>query len=585
MRLVGRIIQIHKAASRVDLFLLCLLLQHNLASYCGCNLHTPGSSRYCCKEHSAADTTEEACQVLLPSTPLGPRTMSEVTPTEFLPFEDKDFDLLAEPQDYPLDSFFHQFFNHDQSSLDSSENSNGSSNLFEDLDMGVLSSNDPFIDHTASNTPAAQYQPLHSWRANSWREHKVTPVPQNQKLVHRLRPEGVAITGSELLELEGKDRTYTHRGTNLSSPPTTPANKPLRKKRASRPATFSASQRVHKSSKASARGGVVSPKMMQSSYYARQESPFYDWTERFQQFNLQIPSNQLPISPPPSAKVLQQEPSVNFMQGPGDTEPISPVSPTSFVRRASKVRRHSRMATSHVFQPTIHEQRRQSVMWMQNPDADFTISPTQIHPSWTPNIQQSTSLYPDFEPLTEPQEFSQLPPDFSQGLMINCGPFDELPRTATATNFFPTAQGTFQTSSTTVDEDDYVSDVSPGTSIIHRYAGTPRSQRSLSPSPPSSPSPSSRPRRRSKPNRRKYSSGNTPKTPKTPNGASMGFVNFTPEDSKKILTGVAPSGSSKTKARREREANDKRRKLSEAAAKAIRELGGDVERLKKELLN
>ena len=512
--------------------------------------------------------------------------MSEVTPTEFPPFEDKDFDLLAEPQDYPLDNFFHQFFNHDQSSLDSSENSNGSSNLFDDLDMGVLSSNDPFIDHIPSNTQAAQYQPLHSWRANSWREHKVTPVPQSQKLVHRLRPEGAAITSSELLELEGKDRAYTHCGINLSSPPLTPANKPSRKKRVSRPATsFSPSQRVQKSSKASARGGIVSPKMMQSSYYARQDSPFHDWTERFQHFNLQIPPNELPISPPPSVKVLQQEPSVNFMPALEDAEPISPVSPTSFARRASKVRRHSRMATSHVFHPTIHEQRRQSVMWMQNPDSDFTISPTQIHPSWTPNLQETTSLYPDFELPTEPQEFSQLPPDFSQGLMIDCGPFDELTPAAPTTNFFPTAQDTFQTSSTAVDEDDYASDISPGTSIIPRYDETPGSQRSPSPSPPSSPSPTSRSRRRSKLNRRKHSSGNTPKTPRTPNGASMGFVNFTPEDSKKILTGVAPSGSSKTKARREREAFDKRRKMSEAATKAIRELGGDVERLKKELLN
>lgn len=62
----------------------------------------------------------------------------------------------------------------------------------------------------------------------------------------------------------------------------------------------------------------------------------------------------------------------------------------------------------------------------------------------------------------------------------------------------------------------------------------------------------------------------------------MGFVNFTPNDSRKILGGVAPSGSSKTKARRDKEASDRRRKLSEAAAKAIREAGGDVEALKKE---
>jgi hypothetical protein len=60
---------------------------------------------------------------------------------------------------------------------------------------------------------------------------------------------------------------------------------------------------------------------------------------------------------------------------------------------------------------------------------------------------------------------------------------------------------------------------------------------------------------------------------------TVSFVNFTPNDSQKILTGVAPSGSSKTKARREQEARDRRRKLSEAALNAVRKAGGDVEAL------
>lgn len=60
---------------------------------------------------------------------------------------------------------------------------------------------------------------------------------------------------------------------------------------------------------------------------------------------------------------------------------------------------------------------------------------------------------------------------------------------------------------------------------------------------------------------------------------TVSFVNFTPSDSQKILTGVAPSGSSKTKARRELEARERRRKLSEAALNAVRSAGGDVEAL------
>lgn len=62
----------------------------------------------------------------------------------------------------------------------------------------------------------------------------------------------------------------------------------------------------------------------------------------------------------------------------------------------------------------------------------------------------------------------------------------------------------------------------------------------------------------------------------------VGFVNFTPDDSKKILLGVAPSGSSKTKARREKEAADKRRRLGMAAARAVFEAGGDVGSLERQ---
>ncbi|OJJ49262.1 hypothetical protein ASPZODRAFT_150178 [Penicilliopsis zonata CBS 506.65] len=82
-------------------------------------------------------------------------------------------------------------------------------------------------------------------------------------------------------------------------------------------------------------------------------------------------------------------------------------------------------------------------------------------------------------------------------------------------------------------------------------------------------------------------SNSGPKPVKGPSGSprgankavSVSFVNFTAHDSKKILTGVAPSGSSKTKARREQEAKERRRKLSEAALNAVRNAGGDVEAL------
>lgn len=65
-------------------------------------------------------------------------------------------------------------------------------------------------------------------------------------------------------------------------------------------------------------------------------------------------------------------------------------------------------------------------------------------------------------------------------------------------------------------------------------------------------------------------------------GGGIGFVNFTPSDGTVLMTGVAPSGSSKTKARREKEAMERRRRLSEAAMKAVAAAGGDIEKLKQQ---
>ncbi|KAL9585734.1 MAG: hypothetical protein Q9212_001353 [Teloschistes hypoglaucus] len=93
---------------------------------------------------------------------------------------------------------------------------------------------------------------------------------------------------------------------------------------------------------------------------------------------------------------------------------------------------------------------------------------------------------------------------------------------------------------------------------------------------------SSRNRRRSKAALRRKSAGNL-KSPKS--AVTMGFVNFTPNDSQRILTGVAPSGSSKTKARREQEANEKKRKMSLAMLRAVEEAGGDPEPLRKEMID
>lgn len=63
------------------------------------------------------------------------------------------------------------------------------------------------------------------------------------------------------------------------------------------------------------------------------------------------------------------------------------------------------------------------------------------------------------------------------------------------------------------------------------------------------------------------------------NNNAIQFINFTPSHGQQLLDGVAPSGSSGTKARREKEARDRERVLSEAAVRAVLEAGGHADEL------
>ncbi|CUS08868.1 unnamed protein product [Tuber aestivum] len=92
---------------------------------------------------------------------------------------------------------------------------------------------------------------------------------------------------------------------------------------------------------------------------------------------------------------------------------------------------------------------------------------------------------------------------------------------------------------------------------------------------PSRPGPSSR-RKASTGSIRSQVKSGAPPALCIPGDTEMAFVNYTPQDKTRILNGVAPSGSSKTKARREREATEKRRRLAAAAAAAVEAAGGDA---------
>lgn len=73
-----------------------------------------------------------------------------------------------------------------------------------------------------------------------------------------------------------------------------------------------------------------------------------------------------------------------------------------------------------------------------------------------------------------------------------------------------------------------------------------------------------------------------PETRSAGDGAGVGFINFTPQDKRALMLGVAPSGSSKTKAKRDKEELERRRRLGEVAFKAVEAAGGDASMLAEE---
>ncbi|MCJ1407104.1 hypothetical protein MMC19_001174 [Ptychographa xylographoides] len=492
-----------------------------------------------------------------------------------LPFENKDPSAFNPSFNPSFEGFFDLQFNMDQGFPESSDNSN-ESNFFAELDTG-FSQGISFDEAALAQAGSPKYQQVHCWQANAWRQQKITPVPQSQKLVHRMRPDGVAISSTELLTLEGKLQAHKAK-LAISSHPTTPPCTPCRLRESTRPA--SPSTPSHGSSRAST--SVVSPKMMRPSDCTKQDSPPYGWTEQFQQITLQVPAQALPLSPPPSAKVPHTEQPSRLIIPNQDSDSTFSMSPASFAQHASRSQRRPRISPDNCRIPTKVD-RPSPIMWMDTPITDFSAAQHQPQDRWS-YMAHSTQIHNDNTEKAVPgQELTPTSLEFApQGLGIEYGLYDDpFTDNPLPSDYVVSPFQLYSFESAIEDEEDYISDTAlPNGPPVPPNSDFP----SGSSSPESSTQVSSKSRRQSRHSRRKSSAVTTPRTPKTPGsgGDAVGFVNFTPSDSRKILTGVAPSGSSKTKARREKEASDRRRKLSEAAAKAVMEAGGDVEALRKE---
>lgn len=346
----------------------------------------------------------------------------------------------------------------------------------------------------------------------------------------------------------------------------------------------------------------VSPtKMMTPSRY---RAGFRDaWEDKVQaspsKYALRMPTHALPDSPPSSAQLSQQDfaafgPPTNtstVMLTPYDSE-LSPLTTTFqqarihtpdaspfFVPVSTAYPDHHGFQTTYAQQPVLLNDTTQLTGSNRIASFDFGFS-APAQETWTTAAYNPVPQY-----HAVPQDtFSGVEQNLAAidhntyvaGLGISCDSAVYYPATMTQDYILPT--NGYQN----------LQPVQP----THRacYAPmpdgipiTPHKQhaQSRSPSPPVTEPRSRRASgvssaRRASKHRRAKSTTSVPRS-----SQKGGFVNFTPDDHTTILSGVAPSGSSKTKARREKEAADKRRRLSQAAVRAVVEAGGDLESLAK----
>ena len=513
--------------------------------------------------------------------------------------ENKDLECIAGVAEDPFDDFFDQYI--------SPESPSSSDNVAEPIDFGAFDFG--LKDDAASGSNYLAGLPIPRF-ANArerllQRSSHVSPITRStDSLVarrhhksSRIERPTAAISSIELLNLEGKLPYQAGGLHHHSSSHSKVSTLPLRRKPKFTPETLQGQN--HRVSKPATAGTNDPYNTMRPSYNHHHETPSYqEWTQRFEQINLQTATENLPLSPPPSASIpgrpfsLGQRPQQHHHQRHESfTHPqLSPLklarlqqaipsplaSPISFDQ-------HSRGPQYPHLQCSPHDP--QSPSWPSSASKEehynFTICPQEVQHEWSSQdaLQTSSSFYEQGSSAVHsaPSLAHAESNDFgTHGLPIPGATFGEFITEDPSVDYVATSMDPLQLPST-----EFFSFSSAAEKTTEQRCRTPSSRASSvcppSPPPPSVKSPSKTARRRSKSSRRKSSAGAL-KSPKS--AGALGFVNFTPSDSQKILTGVAPSGSSKTKARRELEAHERKRKLSLAAEKAVRDAGGDPEKLR-----
>lgn len=565
--------------------------------------------------------------------------------------------MFAPAFDHSFNDLFNQYV-----SPDPSTSGNGSREVHFGSDFDQFFSMDAFSDCgelSPTGTKFFHQSTPQNWHKDAWtiQQDSMNDLQLHQsRVVHDTVQPSEVVSGFHAVTLDDKSlETLARSATSPSSPPVTPSRKSVSKTVPNTPKT----NRVRKTSERGAhiRKQSSSPSLMRSAQLQRSKMAYPEnWASRVHQFNSQAhggPEERLPLSPPPSDILVQNEDlrrdsgihlnssSENLLR---DSLEFSPhyrsavyglktqQQPLGFINQNTTT---TTPPGDDMFQAASSSESQQLHAWhagalasnfqltpdLHAQDAQWWSSPLPARIS-QPQNQNSylVSAAGQKMHLHHPSQQQHHQDLLQGGLMIDFGPTFDL---GANTEAFTSATPLHSTTATPIPATSHQQSAfshHPYIPTVQSATQQPflnKSSRTPSLSPTNTTSPKSRTPAKNNNNniianknngisnnhvnhvnhnaRRQHArklSSNSLSAPKpvklsSPpsklnsrgSSSNVSFVNFTPNDSKKILTGVAPSGSSKTKARREQEAREKRRKLSEAALLAVRNAGGDVEAL------
>lgn len=536
--------------------------------------------------------------------------------------------MFAAPFDHSFNDLFNQYVN-----LDPSASGDGNKEVAFTGDLDQLFPVGSLSSDCGNLSPGGSRQflqsPSQTWRKDAWylQQDSVTtdsPSHRAKAFPDSSQPSEASHLGGVRLEESSNPDPLGLLSTSPSTPPATPSRKlhsksaPITPKNIRRRETIDARALLRKKSS--------SPSQTRSAHVQKSKMAYPEtWNPRLQRFNnhFRVPEDRLPLSPPPSDILVQNE----HMRRDSGVHVNS--SSENLLTAAAEL---ASQYTPEMYS-TKHQQQQQPGYLNHNnttpPSADDIFQsppssePHQLHAWHADALASGLQFTPDMNGHDSQWWSSPMPARVSQpqnqhaylvsplqhktpthhgvpqhnqhdllqgGLMID---FNQSFDLSSGSDAFSSASAMHSTSAPHIPSASSFS-YNPYMAAAQQQALGHQS-RSPSMSPTNGASPKSRVAMKNKHSRthsRKLSSnsmsapkpatnkmGTSPKNSISKSAPNVSFVNFTAHDSKKILTGVAPSGSSKTKARREQEARDRRRKLGEAALMAVRNAGGDVEAL------